>query len=111
MPKKKLVKSRNKCKVTFELLKHELPQDIDVQTVSVVGEFNEWQSAATPMPFSRSKKAYWAAVELEPATSYQYRFLINGEHWCNDWSADGYTPNEIDGDNCIVATPGFPVAA
>ena len=104
MLKKKYVKSRNIYKVTFELPKEELPEDVVVENVHLVGEFNKWDAAATPMSYSKNKKAYHALVELEPETAYEFRYVINGDHWYNEWHADDYTPNYIDGDNCVVLT-------
>lgn len=104
MLKKQYVKSRRVWKITFELPKAELPVSLEVQSVHVVGEFNGWDTAATPM--TRNKKgAYWAILDLEPGREYQFRYLINGEHWCNDWHADGYVATGLGEDNCIVALP------
>ena len=103
MLKKQYVKSRSVMKITFELLKSELPEGAEVDSVYLVGEFNDWEAAATPM--KRNKKGiYRATLELEPEQQYQYRYLVNGEQWCNDWAADGYTPNPYGSDNCVVFT-------
>lgn len=100
----KYVKSRNVCKVKFECPQEELPQDITIDTVAVAGEFNGWDPAATPMKYSQKKKSWSATVELEPAIAYQYRYVINGEHWENDWHAEEYIANGVNGDNCVVRT-------
>ena len=107
MLKKRYVKSRNVVKVSFEVPKAELPEGIAVETVSVVGDFNGWDAAATPMARARGG-IYRARVELEPGQEYQFRYLVNGEHWCNDWHADWYVPSGVGPDNCIVATPASP---
>lgn len=105
MLKKKYVKSRKVSKVTFELPKAELPEGIKAESVYLVGEFNDWEPAATPM--RRDKRGvYKATLELEPGREYQFRYLVNGEQWCNDWHADAYVPNGWGEDNCIVVTPG-----
>jgi hypothetical protein len=41
---------------------------------------------------------------LEQGHNYQYRYFVNGTEWLNDWQADKYVPNNIDGDNCVVVT-------
>ena len=104
MLKKQYVKSRKVVKVTFELLKSEQPEEIDVENVHLVGEFNEWDLTATPMK-ANVKGAYRTMLELEPDRAYKFRYLVNGEYWCNDWQADSYEPNYLDGDNCVVVTP------
>jgi hypothetical protein len=102
--KKRYIKSRKVWKVTFELARAELPEDIDVNAVHLVGEFNDWDPTATPM--SRSKKGIFrTALELAPGREYTFRYLINGEHWYNDWLADAYVPSGLGGDNCLLILP------
>jgi hypothetical protein len=43
-------------------------------------------------------------LELEAGKAYQYRYLVNGTDWYNDWRADHYVPNEYGGDNSVVIT-------
>ena len=101
---KQYVKSRKVAKITFELTKDELPADVKVESVYLVGEFNDWDTAATPM--KRNKKgAYRVTIDLEPGQSYQFRYLVNDEDWCNDWDADSYVPGNLGEDNCVVMTP------
>ena len=101
MLKKQYVKSRKVFKVTFELTKAELPEGVKVEEIALVGSFNGWDPDA--MPMSRAKGgAYRATLEFEPGQKHQFRYLVNGEHWCNDWQADGYVQNDQGGDNCIV---------
>ena len=101
MLKKQYVKSRKVFKVTFELAKAELPEGVKVEAIALVGSFNGWDPDATPM--SRAKGgAYRTTLEFEPGQEHQFRYLVNGQHWCNDWQADGYVRNDQGGDNCIV---------
>ena len=104
MLKKQYVKSRKVGKVTFELPKAELPEATEVESVCLVGDFNDWDPAATPMNLV-GKGAYRAILELEPGREYQFRYLVNGEHWCNDWHADGYVSGAFGEDNCVVVAP------
>ena len=107
MLKKKYIKSRDVSKVTFELPKAEMPEGVDVNSVHLVGDFNEWNQ--TTMPMKRvTGGAFRLTVELEPGKSYQFRYLVNGEHWCNDWHADDYVSGGFDVDNCVVLTPAEP---
>ena len=102
---KKHIKSRDVCKVTFEVLAPELTETPLVKSVAVLGDFNEWDATATPMAFSKKKKSYRATVELAPGQEYQYRYLLNGEQWFNDWAADGYVSGPLGEDNCVLKTP------
>lgn len=102
---KKHIKTRNVCKVTFEVPKSEVPDVTSVKAMAVAGDFNEWDASATPMAYSKKKKAYRVIVELEPGQEYQYRYLLNREHWFNDWQADGYVPGPLGEDNSVLKTP------
>jgi 1,4-alpha-glucan branching enzyme len=104
MLKKQYVKSRQVCKVTFELPKAELPEAVKAQSVHLVGEFNNWNPAATPMKRGKGG-AFRATMELKPGREYQFRYLVNEKHWYNDRHADAYVPNDVGGENCVVVTP------
>lgn len=98
MIKKKFLKT--KCKVTFEL-----PPVIaeGASTVYLVGDFNNWDEDATPMEIDKNKK-FSVSLDLQLGREYQYRYLINGKQWHNDWTADKYVPNPFSGDNSVVTT-------
>ena len=34
----------------------------------------------------------------------QFCYLVSGEHWCNNWDADAYSPGNFGADNCVVNT-------
>ena len=104
MLKKKYVKSRKTSKITFEIADYELPGNIEASSVHLVGAFNHWDPKATPMRYLK-RGVFQATLELEPGHEYQFRYLINGEHWCNDSEADSYIPNEYGAENCVVKTP------
>lgn len=104
MLKKRYIKSRKVWKVTFEVPETELPEAVEVQSVHLVGGFNDWDATATPMDFRRGR-VFRTSIELEPGREYQFRYLINGEHWCNDWRADAYVPSGFGDDNCVVVAP------
>ena len=95
MLKKKFFKTKPTCDVTFEL-----PKNIEAKSVSVVGDFNEWDESANPL---RKTKGVWkTTLKLEQDREYQYRYFVNGEEWHNDWEADKYVPNPYSGDNSVV---------
>jgi hypothetical protein len=107
MVTKRYIKSRNVAKVSFEIPKSQLPEGLTVDAVGLAGDFNEWDAAVTPMVRTKGG-AYRATVELDPGQEYQFRYLVNGEHWYNDWDADGYIPGGLGPDNCVVVTPSGP---
>ena len=107
MLEKRYIKSRKVWKVTFELAQVELPEAIEAESVHLVGEFNDWDPTATPMT-RRKGGVFRVMLELEPGQEYQFRYLVNREHWCNDWDADAYIPIGTGEDNCVVVTPAQP---
>ncbi len=78
----------------------------DADTAYLVGDFNDWDEKATPM--SQLKNGtFKITLDLEPNREYQFRYLVNGNQWHNDWDADKYVPNPFSGDNSVISTyPG-----
>jgi 1,4-alpha-glucan branching enzyme len=69
--------------------------------VHLVGDFNGWDKAANPM--KRQKNGTFAAsLSLECGREYQFRYLLDGDRWENDWQADKYLRNEFGGENSVV---------
>lgn len=101
---KTYVKSRKVSKVTFELDEGQIPEGVQVESVALVGDFNDWDPGANPMDYLK-RGAFKTSVDLEPGKRYQFRYLINGEVWVNDWEADDYVPSGEGSENCVVATP------
>ncbi len=84
-------------KVTFVLPKEAVE---NAETVAVLGDFNNWQNGVV---LTKQKDgSFKTAVELEKGRSYEYRFLINGEKWENDWAAEAYAPTPFGAYNSVV---------
>lgn len=97
MIKKQHVKSRNTCKVTFEL-----PADLQADAVYLIADYNGWQD----IPFERLKSGKWKLVqELEPGNAYQIRYKISeagNVYYLNDSDADGTTSNDQGSENAVI---------
>ncbi len=88
----------DKVWVTFQL-----PATIWAETVHLVGDFNDWSRHSHPL--RRAESGMWEiSLELPRERSYQFRYLIDGAHWQNDWNADRYVPNPFGGDNSVIET-------
>jgi 1,4-alpha-glucan branching enzyme len=86
------------------LVRFELPPTIWADSVNLVGEFNQWSRDSHPMVRDRSDGTWYILVELERDREYQFRYLVNGRDWHNDWSADRYVPNGYGGTNSVILT-------
>ena len=96
--KKQFLKSKPICKVTLSL-----PKSIcqNARQVKVVGEFNNWDTTATPMDPLKNG-TFKTTLNLETGKTYQFRYLIDGNIWENDDYADAYVPNEFNTVNSVV---------
>ncbi|OIN60071.1 isoamylase early set domain-containing protein [Arsenicibacter rosenii] len=96
---KQFLKSKPVCKVTFSVT----PETINgAKSVALVGEFNEWNAEAAPLK-KQKDGSYKTTVELPVGSEYQFRYLIDGEQWLNDDTADKYVNSGVSAeDNCVV---------
>ena len=98
MMKKQHLKSKPICKVTFYT-----PAAIEADSINLVGDFNDWDESATPMEPLKDGR-FKVTLSLDAGREYQFRYLVNGAEWHNDWEADKYVPNPFSGDNSVVIT-------
>ncbi len=98
MLKKRYLKRGKICKVTFNTHKR-----LAAETVNLVGDFNNWDENATPMN-ARKDGRFTVWLHLPANQEFQFRYLVNGDEWHNDWEADSYVPNQHGSDNCVVKT-------
>lgn len=96
--KKLYLKKSPSCKVTFRLPKEAAPT---AEMVTVVGDFNEWDMKETQMQKLKNGD-FKATIELPCNKEYRFRYLIDADHWENDWAADKYLPNEYGDDDSVV---------
>lgn len=89
-----------KCTVTFCV---NVNAAAGAERVYLVGDFNSWNETATPM-----KKApdgsFTVKKQLETDKEYQFRYLLDGKTWINDWKADKYVRSEFanDDNSCVI---------
>jgi 1,4-alpha-glucan branching enzyme len=97
--KKQYLKSRPKCKVTFRLPRKAAG---NAEMVNLVGDFNNWSVTATPMKRLKSGD-FTLTIDLDIDAKYEFRYLIDGSDWENDWEADKYVPSPFPGsDNSVI---------
>ena len=86
-------------RVTFEL-----PSSIWAERVTLVGDFNDWDTHRDEMRQGRNDGNWRITLVLPKSHEYQFRYLVNGRDWHNDWHADKYAPNQYGTDNSVVVT-------
>ena len=87
----------SQVRVTFRL-----PHTTHADRISVVGEFNDWDSTATPMRYRSSEAEWTATIVLKAGQRYRFRYLVNGKEWLNDWYADDYEENPYGASDSVV---------
>ena len=69
--------------------------------VSLVGDFNDWSAAATPMELVADNRVWSVTIPLN-AGRYRYAFLVNGDTWLSDPSAPPMRDDEFGRPGSVV---------
>ncbi|HKG92282.1 MAG TPA: isoamylase early set domain-containing protein [Gemmatimonadaceae bacterium] len=77
----------------------------DASTVSVVGDFNDWDLAATPLRRTGSG-GIWSVVVPLPAGEHHYSYVVDGKTWVPDASAPQAPAGEFGGTNSVLFVGG-----
>jgi 1,4-alpha-glucan branching enzyme len=85
---KKERSTKGLARVTFEL-----PATTRAARINLVGEFNGWDTTATPMSRNHAGANWRATLDLEAGLRYRFRYLVDGRQWLNDWHADDFVEN------------------
>lgn len=96
MLKKSYTKTGTLCRVTFKL-----PAEVNAETATLCGEFNDWDVGANPMNKLKDG-SFSVTVSLDVGRSYRFRYWLDDARWENDWEADSYEPNDFGSDDSIV---------
>lgn len=95
MLKKKFFKTKEECEITFELNVEQ------AEEVALVCEHNGWE----PIQMKQAKNGpFRTKIRLPKDGQFQFRYLVDGQSWCNDDAADAYLPNEHGGENSVLST-------
>jgi len=74
--------------------------------VSLIGDFNDWDPARTPMRLASAGGAVWTAVVPLSPGRYPYAFLVNGARWLADPTAPAALDNDYGGPSSVVTVAG-----
>jgi 1,4-alpha-glucan branching enzyme len=90
--------SADSCEVTFEL-----PPAVGGEVAFLCGEFNGWSETDCSME-RLPDGGFTVTLTLPSPGRFQFRYLLDGTRWVNDWAADDYTPNGLGGNDSVVTT-------
>ena len=91
---KKYTQDRKKCRVTFKL-----PEEVGGDKVQLYGEFNDWVG----QDMKKQKTGNFSlSITLPAGRKYQFRYLLDGNHWENDPQADAYVPNPYGTEDSVL---------
>ena len=97
-----MIRKEPASKQGFVRVTFELPSNMWAERVNLVGGFNDWDTAATPMRRNRSDANWKATLELELGKAHRFRYLIDGKEWLNDWHADDHVENPYGSYDSVV---------
>ncbi|WP_020536238.1 isoamylase early set domain-containing protein [Lewinella cohaerens] len=97
---KKFLKSKPVCKATFSLPTEAVAT---AKKVVLIGDFNNWDTEAG-ISMKKQKNVFKTTLDLETGKEYEFRYLLDGEVWENDWAADKYVATPFGVENSVVST-------
>ena len=74
-------------------------------TVSLVGDFNDWDASVTPMAASPGNGVWAITVPLTPGR-YRYAFLVDGSTWLQDPGAPPALDDDFGRPNSVLTVVG-----
>ncbi len=97
----KVLTADGKVEVTFTV-SAEAAQG--AKTINIAGDFNSWSSTDNSLKMGKDG-SFSITLTLDPNKEYQFRYLLDGTKWENDWKADKYIPAPYsNADNSVVVT-------
>ena len=76
-----------------------------VQSVSLAGDFNDWNATATPMADGDGDGRWTVKVKLTPGP-HEYKFVIDGTTWQEDPNAEDTKSDPYGGKNSVLYVGG-----
>jgi len=95
MLQKEFTPKRTVCKVKFSV-----PSDWAEKEVILAGDFNDWNTS--DLKLEKKNDKWETLVRLKPENKYKFKYLVDGERWVNDDSADDYVANDFGSEDSLV---------
>jgi 1,4-alpha-glucan branching enzyme len=93
---KKYSQDGKTCLVTFTL-----PVQVHARVAHLYGDFTEWEKSPKEMSLQEDG-SFSIKVSLASGNDYRFRYLLDGERWENDWSADAYVANPFGTEDSVL---------
>lgn len=77
-----------------------------IRQAAVAGEFNRWSATANPMHAVDQDGIWTAQIQLDPG-EYEYKFVVNGQHWVPDPDNPRNVADGWNGFNSVVSVTSF----
>ncbi len=90
----------------FRLNTHQLKFSEPVQSVSVAGEFNRWQSGVDNLSDPEGD-GVWELHKPLPPGQYEYKFVLNNSRWIPDPANSVQVEDGWNGVNSVLTIPPF----
>lgn len=81
--------------MTFKV--NEVPGIDSVETIKLVGDFNNWNIECEPMAQLKNG-SHTQVLKLETGRKVQFRYLVNNDIWLTEEEADDFVDTGV-GDN------------
>ena len=95
MLKKRFFKTKQEVEIAFEI------DPDNAESVELVCEANGWE----PVAMKKGKSGgFKTKMRMPREQQIQFRYLVNGESWVNDETADDYRINQFGGRNGVIDT-------
>ena len=95
-----------KCTVVFNV---NVNAAAGAEKIYLVGDFNSWDETSIPMK-KGPDGSFSVKKQLDTNKEYQFRYLLDGKAWINDWKADKYVRSEFANDDNSVVDTSVPKA-
>ena len=97
--KKSFSKDKTECTVTFTVSQEAAH---GAEQITIAGDWNNWSSTENPLKKGKDG-SFSIKVKLPAGREYQFRYLLDGKNWENEWEADKYIPAPFSHtDNSVV---------
>lgn len=83
-----------------------LPEAVAERSVHIVGDFNSWDTQATPM--HRDGQGFWrATLELETGRVFRFRYWVDNERWLYEEKPDARVFHRQGMANAVLITDPY----